>query len=112
MPLTDKTRNILSAEAIAKLKPGVRIVNCARGGLVDEAALAEARARLANAETEFERGEKMIANNTIAQSRFDQLKAERDSARARLRAAVAGVVSVCPPCASDCTREHSKSAAP
>ena len=42
VPLTDKTRNILSAEAIAKLKPGVRIVNCARGGLVDEAALAKA----------------------------------------------------------------------
>jgi len=42
VPLTDKTKNILSAEAIAKLKPGVRIVNCARGGLVDEAALAEA----------------------------------------------------------------------
>ena len=56
-----------------------------------QAALAEARARLANAETEFERGEKMIANNTIAQSRFDQLKAELDSARARLKAAVAGV---------------------
>ncbi len=42
VPLTDKTRNILSAEAIAKLKPGVRIINCARGGLVDEDALAEA----------------------------------------------------------------------
>ncbi|SPJ23247.1 phosphoglycerate dehydrogenase [Palleronia abyssalis] len=42
VPLTDKTRNIMSREAIAKLKPGVRIVNCARGGLVDEAALAEA----------------------------------------------------------------------
>jgi D-3-phosphoglycerate dehydrogenase / 2-oxoglutarate reductase len=42
VPLTDQTRNILSAEAIAKLKPGVRIINCARGGLVDEAALAEA----------------------------------------------------------------------
>ena len=42
VPLTDQTRNILSAEAIAKTKPGVRIVNCARGGLVDEAALAEA----------------------------------------------------------------------
>jgi D-3-phosphoglycerate dehydrogenase len=38
-PLTDKTRNILSAENIAKTKPGVRIVNCARGGLVDEVAL-------------------------------------------------------------------------
>ena len=42
VPLTDKTRNILSAEAIAKLKPGARIINCARGGLVDEDALAEA----------------------------------------------------------------------
>ncbi|MDP4021589.1 phosphoglycerate dehydrogenase [Methylobacterium sp. NEAU 140] len=39
VPLTDKTRNILSAEALARTKPGVRIVNCARGGLVDEAAL-------------------------------------------------------------------------
>ncbi len=41
-PLTDATRNILSREAIAHTKRGVRIVNCARGGLVDEAALAEA----------------------------------------------------------------------
>ncbi len=42
VPLTDKTRNILSAENIAKTKKGVRIINCARGGLVDEVALAEA----------------------------------------------------------------------
>ncbi len=42
VPFTDQTANILSAENIAKTKPGVRIVNCARGGLVDEAALAEA----------------------------------------------------------------------
>ena len=41
VPLTDQTRNILSAEALAKTKKGVRIINCARGGLVDEAALAE-----------------------------------------------------------------------
>ncbi len=41
-PLTDQTRNILSAENIAKCKPGVRIINCARGGLVDEVALKEA----------------------------------------------------------------------
>ncbi|MDB5438025.1 MAG: phosphoglycerate dehydrogenase [Caulobacteraceae bacterium] len=38
-PLTDKTRNILSAENLAKTKKGVRIINCARGGLVDELAL-------------------------------------------------------------------------
>jgi D-3-phosphoglycerate dehydrogenase len=41
-PLTDQTRNILSRENIAKTKKGVRIVNCARGGLVDEAALKDA----------------------------------------------------------------------
>ena len=38
-PLTDKTRNILNAEALAKTRQGVFIINCARGGLVDEAAL-------------------------------------------------------------------------
>jgi D-3-phosphoglycerate dehydrogenase len=41
-PLTDQTRNILSRENIARTKKGVRIVNCARGGLIDEAALKEA----------------------------------------------------------------------
>jgi D-3-phosphoglycerate dehydrogenase / 2-oxoglutarate reductase len=41
-PLTDATRNILSREALAKTRPGVRIINCARGGLVNEAALADA----------------------------------------------------------------------
>jgi D-3-phosphoglycerate dehydrogenase len=38
-PLTDQTRNIINAEALARTKPGIRIINCARGGLVDEAAL-------------------------------------------------------------------------
>jgi D-3-phosphoglycerate dehydrogenase len=41
-PLTDSTRNILSKENLAKTKKGVRIINCARGGLIDEAALKEA----------------------------------------------------------------------
>ncbi|HEY3889370.1 MAG TPA: phosphoglycerate dehydrogenase, partial [Caulobacteraceae bacterium] len=40
-PLTDKTRNILGAEALAKARKGVLIINCARGGLVDEQALRE-----------------------------------------------------------------------
>jgi D-3-phosphoglycerate dehydrogenase len=39
VPLTDETRNVLDAAALAKTRKGVRIVNCARGGLVDEAAL-------------------------------------------------------------------------
>src|SRR6516165_6679044 len=38
-PLTEKTKNIIDAKALATMKKGVRIVNCARGGLVDEQAL-------------------------------------------------------------------------
>src|SRR5437763_5953559 len=41
-PLTEKTRNIIDAAALAKMKKGVRIINCARGGLVDEQALVAA----------------------------------------------------------------------
>src|SRR4026209_1575431 len=44
-PLTDKTRNTINAGAIKNMKKGVRIINCARGGLVDEAALYEALRR-------------------------------------------------------------------
>ncbi|HPG22790.1 MAG TPA: phosphoglycerate dehydrogenase [Amaricoccus sp.] len=42
LPKTEKTANILSAERIARIKPGARLINCARGGLVDEAAVAAA----------------------------------------------------------------------
>jgi len=41
-PLTDETRGIIGEAAIAKMKDGVRIINCARGGLVDEDALCQA----------------------------------------------------------------------
>lgn len=41
-PLTDKTRNIINAQSIAKMKDGVRIINCARGGLIVEADLVAA----------------------------------------------------------------------
>ncbi len=41
-PLTDATRNIISANALQKTKKGVRIINCARGGLIDEVALCAA----------------------------------------------------------------------
>ncbi|SDJ01256.1 phosphoglycerate dehydrogenase [Aliiruegeria lutimaris] len=41
VPFTEKTANILSRENLAKTKKGVRIINCARGGLVDEEALAD-----------------------------------------------------------------------
>lgn len=42
MPLTDETRHMLDTKRLALCKKGVRIVNCARGGLIDEAALGEA----------------------------------------------------------------------
>src|SRR5437763_1239418 len=38
-PLTEKTKNIIDANALSKMKKGARIINCARGGLVDEQAL-------------------------------------------------------------------------
>src|SRR6201999_232277 len=38
-PLTNETRNIISADAINRMKKGARLINCARGGLVDERAL-------------------------------------------------------------------------
>ncbi len=41
-PLNDETRGIINAENMKKMKPGVRIINCARGGIVEEAALVEA----------------------------------------------------------------------
>jgi len=40
-PLTDETRNLISAPQLEVLKPGARLINCARGGIYDEAALVE-----------------------------------------------------------------------
>lgn len=42
VPLTNRTRGLIGRDAIAKLKPGVIVVNTARGGIIDEIALAEA----------------------------------------------------------------------
>ena len=42
VPLVEDTRHLLGPDQLARVKPGVRIVNCARGGIVDESALAEA----------------------------------------------------------------------
>jgi D-3-phosphoglycerate dehydrogenase / 2-oxoglutarate reductase len=42
IPKTSETANLINAAAIAKMKPTARIINCARGGIIDEAALADA----------------------------------------------------------------------
>ncbi len=41
-PLSAETRNLVGADELVKMKPGVRLINCARGGLIDEAALIDA----------------------------------------------------------------------
>jgi D-3-phosphoglycerate dehydrogenase len=43
-PLTGDTRHLIGAAELARMKPGVRLINCARGGIIDEAALAQALA--------------------------------------------------------------------
>ena len=42
LPKTAETYHLINAEAIAKMRPTARLINCARGGIIDEAALAEA----------------------------------------------------------------------
>ncbi|MDR1069719.1 MAG: phosphoglycerate dehydrogenase [Gracilibacteraceae bacterium] len=39
IPLSEDSRHLLGAEAFGRMKPGVRVINCARGGLIDETAL-------------------------------------------------------------------------
>ena len=41
-PLTDETRGVINAERLARMRKGARIINCARGGIIDETALADA----------------------------------------------------------------------
>lgn len=42
VPLSNETKHLINSETLSKCKDGVRIINCARGGIVDEAALLEA----------------------------------------------------------------------
>ena len=44
-PLTDETRHLIGMDELSILKPGVRLINCARGGIYDEKALAEGLSR-------------------------------------------------------------------
>jgi D-3-phosphoglycerate dehydrogenase len=67
VPVTEGTRNLIDAAAIARMRDGVRIINCARGGIVDEAALAEAlrSGKVAGAALDVFRHEPVEAGNPL-----------------------------------------------
>ncbi|MGA1205168.1 MAG: phosphoglycerate dehydrogenase [Opitutales bacterium] len=68
MPKTEATANMINAEAFKKMKDGVRIINCARGGLIDEADLSEA-----------------VASGKVAAAGMDVFSSEPLPADSRLR---------------------------
>jgi D-3-phosphoglycerate dehydrogenase / 2-oxoglutarate reductase len=67
LPKTKETYHLIDAERIAIMKPGVRIVNCARGGIIDEAALAEAlkSGRIAGAALDVFENEPLEADSPL-----------------------------------------------
>jgi D-3-phosphoglycerate dehydrogenase / 2-oxoglutarate reductase len=67
IPKTPETANLINAAAIAKMKPTVRIINCARGGIIDEAALAEAltTGRIGGAAIDVFDAEPLDANSVL-----------------------------------------------
>lgn len=66
-PLTAATSNMIGAEQFAKMKDGVRLINVARGGIIDEAALAEAvqSGKVAGAAIDVFTSEPVLADNPL-----------------------------------------------
>ncbi|GGG61705.1 hypothetical protein GCM10011374_26000 [Kocuria dechangensis] len=73
LPLTDRTRHLLDADALASMKPGAVLINTSRGGLVDEAALAQAltAGRLTGAGLDVLEGESVDMKNPLPHSVID-----------------------------------------
>jgi D-3-phosphoglycerate dehydrogenase len=67
IPKTPETANLINAEALAKMKPTARIINCARGGIIDEAALATAlkEGRIAGAALDVYSNEPLEADSPL-----------------------------------------------
>jgi D-3-phosphoglycerate dehydrogenase len=70
VPLTDETKSLIGASELAKMKPTARVLNVARGGIIDEAALAEALAKgvIAGAGVDVFSVEPMAADNPLAKA--------------------------------------------
>ncbi|MCX7971201.1 MAG: phosphoglycerate dehydrogenase, partial [Negativicutes bacterium] len=71
LPLNGETKNLVDRAAIAKMKPSARLINCARGGIVNEADLAEAlnEGRLAGAAVDVFEEEPVQPDNPLLQAR-------------------------------------------
>ena len=98
LPLTAQTRNLVGAAQIARMKPGAYLVNTARGGLIDEAALAKAleSGRLAGAALDVFESEPVAAGHPLARLRNVVLTPHisagtRDALQTKMRALFANV---------------------
>ena len=95
VPLTEQTRNVVNAATLARMKKGVLLVNCARGGLVDEKALADALAsgHVGGAALDvFEKEPVSPDNPLLAQDRFictPHLGASTEEAQAAVAVGIA-----------------------
>ena len=98
LPLTAQTRNLMGPAQIARMKPGAYLVNTARGGLIDEAALAKAleSGHLAGAALDVFEAEPVPAGHPLARLRNVVLTPHisagtRDALRTKMRALFANV---------------------